>query len=192
MSAPTPWSADSTPFSRVSVRGSYDASQMFYVDNRVYRGQPGVQVIQAFESTSGRRLLVDRGWMSFPDRQSQPPPPPSPADEVEIIGLLLPDFGVGFSLESRRLDPRESLRPLRIQQLDLKFIGELADTESQYQLRLRNAEPGALTTQPFALPMGSERHLAYAVQWFGLALAAIIIWLFLVRRHLSRRSKSDG
>lgn len=192
MSAPATWSLDSSPFSRVSIRGRYDQQHIFFIDNRIHLGRPGVAVIQAFAADNGERLLIDRGWMSLPDRQSQLIPPASPVNEVEIVGLLLPDFGVGFTLEANEPEPSEAAGPMLIQQLDLKFISGLADTEPQYLLRLRGGEPGALITQPFELPMGSQRHLAYAVQWFGLALASIIIWVYLARRHLKKGSTSDG
>ena len=190
-SAARPLNLESKPYSRVSVLGRYHPSQVIYVDNRVHHGRPGVQVLHAFDAVSGQRILVDRGWMSFPDRRIQLPPPVSPTEEIEIIGVLLPDFGVGFSLENNPSDQQETSYPWLIQQLDLKFITSLIGTEQKFLLRLRGGEPGALTTEPFKLPMGSERHLAYAVQWFGLALASIIIWLYLARRHLASRTKSD-
>lgn len=130
--------------------------------------------------------------MSVPDRQSPLTPPVTPVEEVEVVGLLLPDFGVGFTLEESKPKHSDPVAPMLVQQFDLKFLSGIADTERGYLLRLRGGEPGALTTEPFTLPMGPQRHLAYAVQWFGLALASIIIWLYLAHRHLTRRSKSDG
>ena len=191
-SAPEAFSKDSKPFSRVRVRGRYDPSHLFFIDNRIHLGQPGVEVVQAFQSTSGQRLLIDRGWMGVPDRLFPITPPDSPVNEEEIVGLLLPDFGVGFTLQSSQPSLVRPAGPMLIQQFDLKFISGLANTEPKYVLRLRGGEPGALTTEPFSLPMGSQRHLAYAVQWFGLAVASIIIWLYLARKHLTKRSKSDG
>ena len=191
-SAPEALSRDSKVFSRVRVRGRYDPSHLFFIDNRIHLGQPGVEVVQAFQSRSGQRLLIDRGWMSVPDRLFPIIPPATPEDEVEIIGLLLPDFGVGFTLESSQPSLVDPVGPILVQQFDLEFMSGLANTEPEYLLRLRGGEPGALTTLPFTLPMGSQRHLAYAVQWFGLAVASIIIWLYLARKHLTKRSKSDG
>ncbi len=191
-SAPEALSKDSKPFSRVQIRGRYDPSHMFFIDNRIHLGQPGVEVIQAFQSRSGQRLLIDRGWMSVPDRLFPLTPPAAPVDGVEVVGLLLPDFGVGFTLQSGQASLVEPVAPMLLQQFDLEFMRRLANTEPEYLLRLRGGEPGALTTVPFSLPMGSQRHLAYAVQWFGLAVASIIIWLYLAHRHLTRRAKPNG
>lgn len=191
-SAPEALLKGSKPFTRVRVRGRYDLSHLFFIDNRVHLGEPGAQVIQAFRSTSGQGVLIDRGWISVPDRLFALTPLVTPVDEVEVVGLLLPDFGVGLSLESGQPEPTRLAEPMLLQQLDIKLMSRLANTERAYLLRLRGGEPGALTTKPFELPMRSERHYAYAVQWFGLALASIIIWLHLARRYLKDRSKSDG
>ena len=48
-----------------------------------------------------------------------------------------------------------------------------------YVVRLDAGMPGAYQTewQVFAVGFGPERHIAYAVTWFTLAFALVVIWL---------------
>ncbi len=184
------WHVRTATFTRVRVQGRFDAERMFLIDNRTRLGEPGVQVVQPFETKDGQRLLVDRGWMPNPNRQSMRAPS-TPKSEIEIIGLLLPDFGVGPRLgdaHSTADDPW----PRLLQQLDLERMGELADARRTSILRLRGGEPGALIAQPFELPMGADRHFGYAVQWFALALTSIILTLILAYRTRRKRTESRG
>ncbi len=189
--SPQSLNAGSAVFSRVSAAGYYDASRIFLIDNRIHQGQAGVQVIQAFDDQSGERILVDRGWMPYPERQSPPVPTPSPHARVELIGLLLPDFGAGFSLQDPSSEIHEMRSPMLLPQLDVRMMSELAATRAGQILRLRSGEPGALVTKPFELPMSAQRHRGYAVQWFALALAAISIWAVLACRYLVTVSTHD-
>ncbi|MFC7000180.1 SURF1 family cytochrome oxidase biogenesis protein [Pseudobowmanella zhangzhouensis] len=77
---------------------------------------------------------------------------------------------------------------VRVQQFDPVWI------EQHYQLQvlplmLYVTEPGELRRdwQPVVMP--PEKHLAYAIQWFGIALAILIIFFFAVRRTLSNESE---
>ncbi len=188
------WHAGTQAFTRVRAKGRFDNAHIFLIDNRTHLGEPGVQVVQAFETEEGQRLLVDRGWMPYPNRQSLPQPA-TPVGQIEIIGLVLPDFGVGPRLGDER-DTRSDDQPRLLQQLDLERMGVLAGAKQTSILRLRSGEPGALITRPFELPMGAQRHTGYAVQWFGLALASILLTLILVRgmfiRGTNNRAKPHG
>ena len=185
------WHAHSPAFTRVRVRGHFDPTRVFLIDNRIHLGQPGVQVVQAFEAESGARLLVDRGWASHPDRQVAFQPRAAPAGQVEIIGLLLPDFGTGPQLDGGHA-LSDNAWPKRLQQLDFDLMRGLARTQHANLLKLRGGEPGALITSPFALPMSADRHLGYAVQWFALALASIIIFTLFARKSFIARAGRSG
>ena len=185
------WHLHSPAFTRVRARGRFDPEIVFFIDNRIHLGEAGVQVVQVFAAESGSRLLVDRGWAAHPDRQIAPEPLAAPTAQVEIIGLLLPDFGTGPQWDSAPL-VTEAPWPKRLQQLDLALMGRLAGVEHGNILKLRGGEPGALVTQPFALPLGADRHLGYAVQWFALALASITILALFARKSFRMRAQKRG
>ena len=181
-SAPSELRAQSAPFSRIRAHGQFNPQFQFLIENRVHSGQPGYEVIQAFDTANGLRLLVDRGWTGANTGIARPP-----SEDVEVIGLLLPDFGVGVTFEAELTKKPIKAWPAHLQTLDLETMTSMTDANIPHMLKLRNGEPGALSVQAFELPMGSARHTAYAVQWFGLALAALIIWIVLARRQFARK-----
>ena len=181
-SAPSELGAQAAPFSRIRAHGQFNPQFQFLIENRVHSGQPGYEVIQAFDTANGLRLLVDRGWTGANTGIARPP-----SEEVEVIGLLLPDFGVGVTFEAELTKKPIKAWPAHLQTLDLETMTRMSDANIPHMLKLRNGEPGALSVQAFELPMGSARHTAYAVQWFGLALAALIIWIVLARRQFARK-----
>ena len=59
----------------------------------------------------------------------------------------------------------------------------------KYALVIDEGEPGGLQYDWSPIPpMGPEKHLGYAVQWFGLAVALLIIYVGVN----SRRDPEDG
>ena len=186
------WHQHSQAFTRVRVRGRFDPEQVFFIDNRIHLGEPGVQVVQAFDTHAGARLLVDRGWMPHPDRRVAIKSPATPTAQVEIVGLLLPDFGTGPQFDDGERDMADHQWSRRLQQLSLKRMRILANVQHEHLLRMRVGEPGALTVMPFELPVSADRHLGYAVQWFGLALASIIILMGLARKYSCKKAGRDG
>lgn len=178
--APSDLQLDSQSFSRVRASGRFDPETLFFIENRVLQGRPGFEVIQAFDSHDGVRLLVDRGWIDTTQTREHL----APTEAIEVIGLLLPDFGTGLTFGET---PKHSW-PMRLQTLNLETMTRVAETNMNSLLKLRAHEPGALQVQAFELPMGSSRHMGYAVQWFGLAIAAIVIWVLLARKHTARNT----
>ena len=59
---------------RIRLRGQFDEQHSLLLDNRQRGGKVGVELLQPFyDQASGLWLLVNRGWLPWPDR--------SPADE---------------------------------------------------------------------------------------------------------------
>src|SRR4051812_18812320 len=52
-------------FTRVVLKGHFEPAHQFVLDNRSHDGQPGYEVLTPFVLASGRRVLVDRGWVAF-------------------------------------------------------------------------------------------------------------------------------
>jgi surfeit locus 1 family protein len=52
-------------FKRVALAGHFDPDHQFLLDNRSHAGKPGYEVLTPFVLESGRRILVNRGWIPF-------------------------------------------------------------------------------------------------------------------------------
>ena len=77
-----------------------------------------------------------------------------------------------------------------VQTLDIAALGAARDMELlPYALVIAEGQPGGLQYDWSPIPeMGPEKHLGYAVQWFGLSVALLIIYVGVN----TRRNGDDG
>jgi cytochrome oxidase assembly protein ShyY1 len=60
-------------FRRVRLHGQFDAAHSLLLDNRQRDGKVGVELLQPFQDqAAGLWLLVNRGWLPWPDRRTPP------------------------------------------------------------------------------------------------------------------------
>ena len=157
------------------------------LDNQMRHGRAGVKVYRPFESDAGGVVLVDLGWRALPPDRALPavPPPPSP---VTVAGLLAPAPAPGLALGPATVEagPQRWLAA-RLQPATLGPLLGVSALPEQV-LRLDPALPFGdardLDLLPNTLP--PERHLGYAVQWFGLALTVLVVALVLDWRRRGR------
>ncbi|MCG6964902.1 MAG: SURF1 family protein [Chromatiaceae bacterium] len=161
------------------VRGHYVDEQQWLLDNRVYQGQPGYHVFTPFriEGEDAPSLLVNRGWVSLGASREFLPALPVSDDLVTLSGRLDSPASVGLVIGEVPL--RSVADRVVVQSLD---IPALADARSlpllRYALVIDDGQPGGLQYDWSPIPeMGPEKHLGYAVQWFGLAVALLIIFV---------------
>lgn len=179
-------------FRPVVVSGHYLPERQFLLDNQVREGRVGYRVITPLVDGSGRTLLIERGWTPRTQERGTLPEVSEglSAEPVAIRGHVYVPFGEGYRLGG--MDDNASW-PRVIQYLDFEAIGERLQRDVvPLTVRLDPDQPqGYLRDWRPVLPMGPERHLAYAAQWFGLALALVVIAIVLTfrRRHHARGSR---
>lgn len=172
------------------VRGHYVAEQQWLLDNRVYRGQPGYHVFTPFRMVGEEvpSLLVNRGWVAVGASREFLPSLPLTDQLVTLSGRLDSPASVGLVVGE---PPLESVADkVLVQSLD---IAGLADVRGmplmRYALVIDEGQPGGLQYDWSPIPeMGPEKHLGYAVQWFGLGVALLIIFVGVN----TRRDGGDG
>lgn len=176
-------------FERVQFRARYLAERQFLLDNQIREGRLGYRVITpVVHDPSGRFLLVERGWVPRPAR---PGPLPDVADlpdgRVVIRGQIYVPFGEGYRIGG--MDDGQTGWPRVVQYLDFDAMGaRLGEPVVPLTIRLDPDEPhGYHRDWRPVLPMGAERHMAYAVQWYGMALALVVIAAVLVIRRRTRK-----
>ncbi len=65
--------ANDPAFRRVQLHGRFDAAHSLLLDNRMHEGKVGVELLQPFlDQASGQWLLLNRGWLPWPDRRTPP------------------------------------------------------------------------------------------------------------------------
>ncbi len=172
------------------LRGQLEARHTWLLDNRTRDGRAGVEVLQAFQDTSGQWLLVNRGWLPWPDRR-QAPQIETPSGELQLLAEKLPDNGTGWRPGSRRC--AADTANCVVAQLDLTALRQQSGIALQdWSVRLTgDGSSAALQLDWPALPMSASRHTGYAVQWFSLAAALIALFIWAGFRPDHRGNNND-
>jgi cytochrome oxidase assembly protein ShyY1 len=161
-------------FYRVHLYGRFDARHSLLLDNQMRDGQAGVELLQPFhDQASGQWLLVNRGWLPWPDRRV-------PVQFVTPDQALALDASVYGARQDLPVAPRPAggQWPHLLTAVDPAGLWQLLGREGfAHELRL---EPGPASYRlgwP-VVAMGPEKHLGYAVQWFALATTLVLLYLY--------------
>lgn len=170
----------------VELEGRYDAGHQVLLDNMPLDGQVGYHVLTPLRSAGGT-VLVNRGWVPAPaDRERLPDVRVSASARVvrgRIDRLPRPAIELAPPATERAAPwPRRLLFP-QAEQLGEQLGYPVAD----YQLLLDPGSPDGYVRRWRPREMGPATHVAYAVQWFGLATAVIAVYLTLLLRSRGRR-----
>lgn len=173
---------------RFSLHGEYDARHQVLIDNRVLHGQAGYHVVTPLRlAGSSTHVLVNRGWVPAPAEHSQVPDVPPPRGPLTVSGVaVLPGerfFTLGASPGGDWRDWRTD-GPAVWQNLDWpRFQRAFGQPLQPVVIQLDAGAPGGYRRDWPRPDERAERHLSYALQWFGFAVASVGIWLyFLLRR----------
>lgn len=159
-----------------------------FVDLRsIHEGQSGVRLISACPVAGGSDVetwLVDRGFVA--DSISARPPVAASSAPVRIEAVVRAGSEPGpmaVAAEGTHFYARDNAAMARA----LGVEGPVAPW-TLFAVTSSNPEWQAL--QPSAPPASfSNNHLAYAITWFGLALALIAFYIALLRRRAFPREK---
>ncbi|MBT2341948.1 MULTISPECIES: SURF1 family protein [Pseudomonas] len=163
-------------FRAVKLQGQFDVEHSVLLDNRQHDGKVGVELLQPFlDHATGLWLLVNRGWLPWPDRRT-PPLFSTPEQPVSLQAWVYVAPGATFQLHA---DPTAAPWPRLVTAVEPdKLWAELGRSGFTYELRQQNG-PGAYRTDWPVVSMGPEKHLGYAVQWFAMAAALFGLFLYL-------------
>lgn len=158
-------------FRRLRITGRFDPNRYFLVDNQVHRGRAGYTVIALFTSVGGERYLVNRGWVAGSVSRGELPEVEVPRKEVEILASAWPFTGLVPLLAE---DPWSAGWPKRVQRANVARMREVVGGGFEHELRLELGQPGELERRSTAPSLAPERHMGYALQWFGLSVVLAV------------------
>lgn len=160
-------------YTPVQIEGVFDNTHSFLLDNRVLHGRVGYEVVTPFLPTGEARVLfVNRGWIAG-DPSRQRPTIPSLPETLQLQGFIYRDG------ENKLIgaDAVEKTWPHVIQQIDIPLMqAAINQMAYPYVLRLHTDSPAALAAEWPVVTSSPERHTAYAVQWFAMAAALVLLW----------------
>lgn len=191
--APVPLDAGAgppEPYAKVSARGRFLHDREALLGVEVRGERMGAHLLTPLQREEGRRpaLLVDRGWVPLEPRGGAAPDAAAaiarPQGEVTVIGYVRP--GQARDWLSATDDPARR----RFFTFDPAAIGTalgLPAVEPFGLVALAAGGEGAgggLPVPAAALPRPNNPHLGYAITWYGLALALVLVFLAWARRRL--------
>lgn len=168
-------------YQHVQARGAFDNSHQILLDNMPSsKGQPGYRVWTPLKLSDGSTVLIDRGWMpdlradvaagkSLPSLQvgEQPRTVSGIIDQLPRPGIRAGNAGIGTSWPQVLNYPRiEELRTLYGKSLQSRIL-----------LMDKGNADGFERLWKINIGFTPQRHIAYAVQWFGFAVALVVIFV---------------
>nr|WP_319247292.1 SURF1 family protein [uncultured Celeribacter sp.] len=162
----------------VQVRGQIAPGELHVLVSRKQIG-PGYLIIAPFETSDGRRILLDRGFVGEAQKDAPRPPVPA-ADMMTIVGNLHWPDDMNSSTP-----PPDRGRNIWFGR-DIAAMAKALDTEP---VLIVAREPTGAGIEP--MPVGTEGipndHMQYAITWFSLAIVWLGMTLFLLWRITTRK-----
>jgi surfeit locus 1 family protein len=164
-------------------QGHFLETPALLLDNQRRGDQVGVHVYRAFQPDQGRALLVDLGWLVVPGERKMPRLEKM-SGNYQLNGLLAPPPSPGFAIGpaySKINSDYWLLTRMSISELSKELKIPLATRVLRLNPELPIGYARDLDILPNTLP--PEKHQAYALQWFGFAIATLVTTLILTLRR---------
>lgn len=164
---------------RLDVEGEFDNDHTILLDNKTFHGQVGYEVYTPFRiNNSDINILVDRGFVPANTDRNQLPEIRSLLGTINLIGMLnMPPQYVALGAMT---DSSTISWPLRVEFISTEALSKLLHYPLfQYVLIMDAHDPNAYPVEWKITNMIPEKHQAYAVQWFALALLLLLLFVAL-------------
>lgn len=157
----------------IKLQGHFQNDHNILLDNKIYNGQVGYEVITPFQISPTHSILINRGWIPVGSRAVLPTLEPIHGEMTVkgYIALIHKNRFIKNQLESNQF-------PIRVQALDLTLLQPLLKTElAPFVVNLPKGSLFSFEMLPEkAVWLNPEKHFAYALQWLLLAFSLAIIY----------------
>ncbi len=171
---------------RVQVSGSFSDDHYWLLDNRIVQGKVGYEVIAPLTLDSGGSFLINRGWIAAPLSRDILPKVEFPQGVVMVQGHWKLLERNSLIEEKDSVVGLVNVWPKRIQQVNHQSMAK-ASNQSLYPgiVQIDPADKLALTALWRDVNVQPHKHTGYAVQWFSMA-AALLILLVITNTNITR------
>ncbi len=180
-------SQDLQRFQHVSATGEFDGAHQVLLDNMTHDERAGFRTLTPFRLDDGRTILVDRGWFPLGNSRTDWPVLDVATEPREIRGRIdeLPVPGIRIAGTTSEATPAPW--PKLMNYPTFPDLEAALGRKLYPRLVLLDAsEPDGFQRDWTPPGFAPERHIAYAVQWFAMALALAILYVILnLRKRVS-------
>ena len=179
----------------IALAGQWDAAHTVFLMNRTMGERAGFYVMTPLRLPEGDAVLVQRGWVAGVDGDpTHAPPVPTPAGPVALRGHVAPWparwFELGHAANGAVRQNVERAAFSAESGLALRPVIVVEDASAA------NAADGmGRDWPPPTAGTSIATHYGYAVQWFGMAIAAWALYVtfqFVRPRRLARAQDDDA
>jgi surfeit locus 1 family protein len=164
----------------IEVSGEYLPEYTIYLDNKTYQGRAGYHVITPLKiSNSTLAIAVNRGWIATGYDRSVLPPVKEVIGEVKVTGVVA-------SSDIRTLELSDKIVEGPVwDNFNLERYQEVIGLRLQPLMLLQKSDEKDGLIRDWSKPdSGASKNIGYAIQWFSLAVTAVIIFIVLnVKRN---------
>jgi surfeit locus 1 family protein len=184
-------------YKKVTVTGVYDAKYQFLLDNQVEADRVGFHVITPLKiDKTNQYVLVNRGWILGNDTHTNLPTFSTPLGLQTVVGQIWVPSKKIFSLEAKTITTNQNKNE------DWKFVWQYMNI-GDYQQRVPfNVSDMAIKLDSTSSAGGFVRnwqvsaerittHMGYAYQWFGFALATLLIFIYMSFSKIRPEENAD-
>jgi cytochrome oxidase assembly protein ShyY1 len=161
---------------RVELRGEFLPERQLLLDNRMRQGRYGLEVLTPLRLAGSNTLvLVNRGWVAGDPSRREMPRVATPAGVQRLEGTIYVSPGTPFALGA---ETDTGPWPRQLLTLDMPAISAmLGESLYPYSVRLDPASAAALDAHWSIVNNSPEKHRAYALQWFSMAVVLFCLYL---------------
>jgi surfeit locus 1 family protein len=164
-------------YRRVRVSGHYDGGHQLLLDNQLHERHPGYAVLTPLRMDNGEWVLVNRGWVPASPDRSVLPEVPAPIGAVDLLAVVNLPPEKTFRLAD--VEEAYSGWPRVVQQVELEQFEALLGHELLPVLLALDPEDAHGFVRDWQAVYGvtPDKHRAYAMQWYTLALVLALIYV---------------
>jgi surfeit locus 1 family protein len=181
-------------YQHIEAVGHYDEARQVLIDNMVNAERAGYFVITPFALTGGGWLLVNRGWVPLGRSRADLPPITVGGDTRRVRGRAdnMPSPGIQMGAKAELSPPFPVVAAFPSQSEIARLLHESSWTSAADLLLLDPTEPDGYARTWSAPGFPPMRHVAYAVQWFALALTLFILYVVANLRRDVAATRDSG
>ena len=154
---------------------------VIFEDNAILSGRAGFKIYHLFENGDGSYVFVHRGFIERNMVKNNLPLINTPKGKQSLVGSVLIKEDNSFVQDIEESDAR-IIQEFNIERLINKFpiLKDRYLHPFLLNLDIRDNKKFLAIEKP--VNMAASKHIGYAIQWFGLCIALIILTIYAFRR----------
>ncbi len=183
---------DELRYKKVHVSGEYLPQYEILLDNQFDGERSGYYVITPLKIEGSKEIvLINRGWIEASKNHAQVPYVNTPTSRQNIVGNIWIPSQKFYTLEKKSYPNEVDKSWNKVwQNMDLTYFSEIVPMKTlPIVIRMSPSAEGGFARNWVRPDDRIEKHLSYAYQWYGFAIASILIYLYLSIHRIDRNIK---